>query len=111
MHMRQQLCDLFNEYCRPTIKRHILHPDNRNTHDLYLVNIPLEFFKLGYIVHDCHSNRRFISSVAHLDKRIDEMGLPKENYWWYRDLRRYGTIPHAGFGLGFERMILRRLDD
>lgn len=41
-----------------------------------------------------------------LDKRIDDMGLPKENYWWYRDLRRYGTIPHAGFGLGFERMIL-----
>lgn len=41
-----------------------------------------------------------------LDARIDEMGLPKENYWWYRDLRRYGTVPHAGFGLGFERMIL-----
>jgi len=41
-----------------------------------------------------------------LDARIDEMGLPKENYWWYRDLRRYGTVPHAGFGLGFERMLL-----
>jgi len=40
-----------------------------------------------------------------LDKRIDEMGLPKENYWWYRDLRRYGTVPHAGFGLGFERAV------
>ncbi|TVQ60291.1 MAG: asparagine--tRNA ligase [Phycisphaerales bacterium] len=40
-----------------------------------------------------------------LDKRIDEMKLPKENYWWYRDLRRYGTVPHAGFGLGFERLI------
>ncbi|RMD64448.1 MAG: asparagine--tRNA ligase, partial [Planctomycetota bacterium] len=39
-----------------------------------------------------------------LDARIDEMGLPKENYWWYRDLRRYGTVPHAGFGLGFERL-------
>jgi asparaginyl-tRNA synthetase len=41
-----------------------------------------------------------------LDRRIDEMGLPKENYWWYRDLRKYGTVPHAGFGAGFERMIL-----
>jgi asparaginyl-tRNA synthetase len=40
-----------------------------------------------------------------LDARIDEMGLPKDEYWWYRDLRRYGTVPHAGFGLGFERLI------
>lgn len=41
-----------------------------------------------------------------LDKRMDEMGLKKEDYWWYRDLRRYGTVPHAGFGLGFERLIV-----
>ncbi|WP_444998512.1 asparagine--tRNA ligase [Aliikangiella sp. IMCC44359] len=41
-----------------------------------------------------------------LDARIDQMGLPKENYWWYRDLRRYGTVPHSGFGLGFERAVL-----
>ncbi|MFN2370807.1 MAG: asparagine--tRNA ligase [Candidatus Krumholzibacteriia bacterium] len=40
-----------------------------------------------------------------LDARIDAMGLPKEGYWWYRDLRRYGTVPHAGFGLGFERAV------
>ena len=38
-----------------------------------------------------------------LDGRIDELGLDRESYWWYRDLRRYGTVPHAGFGLGFER--------
>ncbi|MBU1676072.1 asparagine--tRNA ligase, partial [bacterium] len=41
-----------------------------------------------------------------LDARIAEMGLPVEPYWWYRDLRRYGTVPHAGFGLGFERAIM-----
>ncbi len=40
-----------------------------------------------------------------LDARLDEMGLRKEDYWWYRDLRKYGTTPHAGFGLGFERLI------
>jgi asparaginyl-tRNA synthetase len=41
-----------------------------------------------------------------LDRRIDDMGLDREAYWWYRDLRRYGTVPHAGFGLGFERTIV-----
>ena len=40
-----------------------------------------------------------------LDASIEELALPKQEYWWYRDLRRYGTVPHAGFGLGFERAI------
>lgn len=40
-----------------------------------------------------------------LDARMDEMGLSKEDYSWYRDLRRYGTVPHSGFGLGFERLV------
>ncbi len=41
-----------------------------------------------------------------LDERMDSMGLDKEEYGWYRDLRRYGSVPHAGFGLGFERLIM-----
>jgi asparaginyl-tRNA synthetase len=41
-----------------------------------------------------------------LDRRMDEMKLNKQSYNWYRDLRRYGTVPHAGFGLGFERTIM-----
>jgi asparaginyl-tRNA synthetase len=41
-----------------------------------------------------------------LDRRMEEVGLRKEPYWWYRDLRRYGSVPHAGFGLGFERAII-----
>ncbi len=40
-----------------------------------------------------------------LDARLEEMGLDREDYSWYRDLRRYGTVPHSGFGLGFERLV------
>jgi len=40
-----------------------------------------------------------------LDTRMAESGLDREHYGWYRDLRRYGTVPHAGFGLGFERTV------
>lgn len=41
-----------------------------------------------------------------LEKRIVEMGLNKEDYWWYLELRKYGGTKHAGFGLGFERIIM-----
>jgi asparaginyl-tRNA synthetase len=40
-----------------------------------------------------------------LEKRIQEMNVAAEDIWWYLDLRRYGTVPHAGFGLGFERLV------
>jgi asparaginyl-tRNA synthetase len=40
-----------------------------------------------------------------LDKRLAEMNLDPADYSWYRDLRRYGTVPHSGFGLGFERLV------
>ncbi|PKK90056.1 MAG: asparagine--tRNA ligase [Candidatus Wallbacteria bacterium HGW-Wallbacteria-1] len=41
-----------------------------------------------------------------LERRMVESGLNKDDYWWYNDLRRYGSTPHAGFGLGFERMVM-----
>jgi len=41
-----------------------------------------------------------------LEERLTECGLPAEPYWWYLDLRRYGSVPHSGFGLGLERMML-----
>jgi asparaginyl-tRNA synthetase len=41
-----------------------------------------------------------------LVSRIKETGLREEDYWWYLDLRRYGGVKHAGFGLGFERIIM-----
>jgi asparaginyl-tRNA synthetase len=41
-----------------------------------------------------------------LIQRMQECQLNPEDYWWYIDLRRYGTVPHAGFGLGLERAVL-----
>ena len=40
-----------------------------------------------------------------LEKKIEEVGLEKESYWWYLELRKYGSVPHSGFGLGFERLV------
>jgi asparaginyl-tRNA synthetase len=58
--------------------------------------------KIGEIIGGSQREER----LEILDARLDEMKLNKQDYWWYRDLRRYGTVPHAGFGLGFERLIL-----
>lgn len=41
-----------------------------------------------------------------LQQRIDELGIPMKDMWWYLDTRRFGTVPHSGFGLGFERLVL-----
>jgi asparaginyl-tRNA synthetase len=41
-----------------------------------------------------------------LERRIQELGMAPKDYWWYCDLRRYGSCRHAGFGLGFERMVM-----
>ncbi|KAG4943318.1 hypothetical protein JHK85_047964 [Glycine max] len=43
--------------------------------------------------------------LEYLEARLDDLKLNKDAYWWYLDLRRYGSVPHAGFGLGFERLV------
>ncbi|CAL1401517.1 unnamed protein product [Linum trigynum] len=43
--------------------------------------------------------------LGYLEDRLEELKLNKESYWWYLDLRRYGSVPHAGFGVGFERLV------
>jgi asparaginyl-tRNA synthetase len=45
-------------------------------------------------------------NLERLTKRMDEMNMDQGPLWWYLDLRRYGPVPHAGFGLGFERAIM-----
>ncbi len=44
--------------------------------------------------------------LEYLEKRMEEMNIPKEDLWWYLDLRKYGGCKHAGFGLGFDRMLM-----
>lgn len=56
---------------------------------------------MGEIIGGSQREERFDA----LNRRIDELKLEKEAYQWYLDLRRYGTVPHAGFGLGFERLM------
>ena len=46
------------------------------------------------------------ASLEKLEKRIDELGMSRKNLEWYIDTRRFGTVPHSGFGLGFERLLL-----
>ncbi|MDR1445565.1 MAG: asparagine--tRNA ligase, partial [Treponema sp.] len=43
--------------------------------------------------------------LGRLERRMAELGMDTQAYWWYLDLRRYGSVPHSGFGLGFERLI------
>ena len=58
--------------------------------------------KIGEIIGGSQREER----LDRLEKKIAEFGLKKEDYWWYLELREYGTVPHAGFGLGFERLVL-----
>jgi asparaginyl-tRNA synthetase len=57
--------------------------------------------KIGEIIGGSQREER----LDMLEKRMVESGLKKEDYWWYLDLRRFGSVPHAGFGLGLERVI------
>jgi len=57
--------------------------------------------KVGEIIGGSQREHRYDCLL----RRIQELGLAQDDYWWYLDLRRHGTVPHAGFGLGFERMV------
>jgi asparaginyl-tRNA synthetase len=57
--------------------------------------------KIGEIIGGSQREER----LEVLEQRMLAQGLDPAVYWWYLDLRRYGTVPHAGFGLGFERLV------
>lgn len=57
--------------------------------------------KIGELIGGSQREER----LDYLEARLDEMKLPKEVYWWYLELRKYGSVPHAGYGVGFERLI------
>jgi asparaginyl-tRNA synthetase len=57
--------------------------------------------KIGEIVGGSQREERLDVLTA----RMAELGLPEADYWWYLDTRRFGSAPHAGFGLGFERLV------
>jgi len=60
------------------------------------------FPKIGEIIGGSQREEDYVK----LKNRIDEMGIPAKDMWWYLETRKFGTAPHSGFGLGFERLVL-----
>ncbi|MBT8764427.1 asparagine--tRNA ligase [Desulfohalobiaceae bacterium Ax17] len=58
--------------------------------------------KIGELIGGSQREER----VDVLESRLKDLGLSKDEYWWYLDLRRFGSVPHAGFGMGFERLLM-----
>ena len=73
-----------------------------NNDDRTVRAMDILFPQIGEIVGGSQREEDYDKLVA----RMREMGIPEEEMWWYLDTRRFGSVPHAGFGLGFERMIL-----
>jgi len=109
-------CDLQSEHERYLVERHFRKP-------VIMVNYPKEikafymklnddektvramdvlFPKIGEIIGGSQREENFDK----LNRRIEELGMDKQSLWWYLDTRRWGSAPHAGFGLGFERLLL-----
>ena len=57
---------------------------------------------IGELIGGSQREERYDALVG----RMEEMNLPKDDYWWYLESRKYGTVPHSGFGLGFERFLM-----
>ena len=74
-----------------------LNPDNKTVAAMDIL-VP----RIGEIIGGSQREEDF----EKLSKRIEELKMDLSGYWWYLDLRKFGTVPHAGFGLGFERLVM-----
>jgi asparaginyl-tRNA synthetase len=72
-----------------------------NEDDKTVAAMDVLFPGIGEVIGGSQREERYDNLIA----RIDEIGIPHEELWWYLDLRKFGGAPHAGFGLGFERMV------
>ncbi|XP_024954651.2 asparagine--tRNA ligase, chloroplastic/mitochondrial isoform X2 [Citrus sinensis] len=83
--------------------------DLQSEHERYLTEeafggcpvIVSDYPKIGELIGGSQREER----LEYLEGRLDELKLNRDSYWWYLDLRHYGSVPHAGFGLGFERLV------
>lgn len=76
------------------------HKENKD--GITVASADLFFPKIGDIIGACQKEDNF----ELLEKRIEELEMTKEDYLWYLDLRKYGTVPHSGFGMGLERLVM-----
>ncbi|HEY8935040.1 MAG TPA: asparagine--tRNA ligase [Cyclobacteriaceae bacterium] len=108
--------DLQSEHERYLVEKHFKKPVilynypkdikafymRQNEDDKTVAAMDVLFPGIGEIIGGSQREERY----ERLVKRVNEMGLPEKELWWYLDLRKFGSAPHAGFGLGFERLIL-----
>jgi len=108
--------DLQSEHERYLVEKHFKKPVilynypkdikafymRQNEDDKTVAAMDVLFPGIGEIIGGSQREERYDRIL----KRVNELGLPEKELWWYLDLRKFGSAPHAGFGLGFERLIL-----
>ncbi len=109
-------CDLASEHERYLVEEHFRHPVimtdypkeikafymKQNADGKTVQGTDVLFPQIGEIIGGSVREENYDKLMA----RIEELHIPMKDMWWYLDTRRYGTCPHAGFGLGFERLLL-----
>lgn len=109
-------CDLASEHERFLVEQHFKRPViltdypkeikafymKQNEDGKTVRAMDVLFPQIGEIIGGSEREADYDKLMA----RITELGIPMKDMWWYLDTRRYGTVPHSGFGLGFERLVL-----